>query len=176
VAVDGRGSLPFTLLQNESLVATASWALGEAGAELLDFNALWGQVQESGRAVVLHDPLCPLTPVPFLRFAIESSAADDVVVVGVRPVTDTIKAVADNVVGETVDRESLWTVTSPIVLPPAVVATLPAWPDTDDFAALAASLRTRFPVSFLEAPSIGRRVEDESAVRLLEAFQDERAE
>lgn len=171
VATTGRGSLPFALLHGESLVATASWALGEAGVDLLDFNVTWAQVQEVGAVVVLHDSLCPLTPVPFLRAAIEASADRGAVVIGVRPVTDTIKTVTGGVVGETVDRDSLWTVTSPIVLPAVVVAALPEWPELDDFAALATWLRGRFPVSFLQAPALGRRVEDESAVRLLEAFR-----
>jgi 2-C-methyl-D-erythritol 4-phosphate cytidylyltransferase len=93
-----------------------------------------------------------------------------VVVVGVQPVTDTIKSVHAGVVGETVDREGLWTVTSPVVLPPDVVAELDDWPDADDFTQLVGWLRERFEVRFLEAPALGRRVEDESAVALLEAL------
>ena len=41
VPVEGRGSLPFALLHGESLVAVASWAVGEAGVDLLDFTASW---------------------------------------------------------------------------------------------------------------------------------------
>ena len=43
VPVEGRGSMPFALLHGESLVAVASWALGEAGVELLDFTAVLGR-------------------------------------------------------------------------------------------------------------------------------------
>ena len=46
--VEGRGSLPFALLHGESLVAVASWALGEAGVELLDFTASWADVAGAG--------------------------------------------------------------------------------------------------------------------------------
>ncbi len=92
--------------------------------------------------------------------------------VGCRPVTDTIKTVAADRVGETVDRESLVAVTSPVVLSAEAVAALDGWPDLADFAALVTSLRSRFPVELLEAPSLGRRVEDESAVVLLEAFEE----
>ena len=71
------------------------------------------------------------------------------------------------------DRDSLWQVTSPVVLPAAVVQALTAWPDLDDFAALVDGLRERFEVRFVEAPALGRRVGDESAVRMLETFADE---
>ena len=73
-------------------------------------------------------------------------------------------------VGGTVDRDGLWAVTSPVVLPADVVAELDAWPDADDFTALVSWLRQRFEVRFLEAPALGRRVEDESSVALLEAL------
>lgn len=174
VPVEGRGSMPFTLVHGDSLVAVASWALGEAGVDLLDFTETWASVQDMQRPVVLHDPLCPMTPVAFLRSAAAQAAESGCVVVGVRPVTDTIKSVRADVVGETVDRESLWTVASPVVLPAAVVAALPDWPELGDFASLVSSLRPRFEMSFLEAPALARRVEDESAVRLLEAFEEER--
>ena len=63
VPVDGRGSMPYALLHGESLVAVASWALGDAGVELLDFTADWADVQARETALVVHDPLCPGTPV-----------------------------------------------------------------------------------------------------------------
>lgn len=173
VPTAGRGGLPFALLHGEALVTIASWALGDAGVDLLDFTATWPQVREVGQPLVLHDPLCPLTPVGFLREAVRRCRVEDAVVVGVRPVTDTIKTVAGDVVGETVDRDSLHTVCSPVVLPASVVAALEDWPDLDDFAALVTTLRERFPVMFLEAPALGRRVEDESAVALLTAFAEE---
>ncbi len=169
VPTEGRGSLPFALLHGESLVAVASWALGEAGAELLDFNASWPAVQERRAMLVVHDPLCPAAPVAFLRQAVAAAAAAHAVVVGVRPVTDTVKAGHGDLVGETVDRADLVAVASPVVLPAAVVAELDDWPSFDDLAALVSRLRERFPVSFLEAPALGRRVGDESDLKLLEA-------
>lgn len=164
VPVTGRGSLPFALLDGEALVAVASWTLEAAGVELLDFDVSWDAVRRLGRPLVIHDPLCPLTPPGFLREAV--AAATDAVVVGAQPVRDT-NSVHEGAVGETVDREALWAVTSPIVLPASVVAQLDDWPDTDDVTVLVARLCERFPVSFLEAPALGRRVEDESAVALL---------
>ena len=166
VPVEGRGSLPFALLDGEPLVAVASWALGEAGVELLDFTAAWVDVQARAAAVVVHDPLCPGTPSEFLARAVE--AADGTVVVGVRPVTDTVKHVEDGVVGETVDRDGLFLVASPVVLPPAVVASLPELPALEDLAALVAQLRVDREITYLEAPPEARRVADESDLLLLQ--------
>jgi 2-C-methyl-D-erythritol 4-phosphate cytidylyltransferase len=172
VPVEGRGSLPFTLLHGESLVAVASWALGEAGAELLDFDASWSAVQERAAMLVVHDPLCPSTPVSFLREAIAVAGERHAVVVGVRPVTDTVKAVDGDVVHGTVAREDLVAVASPLVLPAGVVAEIDDWPRLDDLAALVSALRDRFPVTFLEAPVTARRVLDESDLRMLEALAE----
>jgi 2-C-methyl-D-erythritol 4-phosphate cytidylyltransferase len=154
VPVDGRGSMPFALLHHESLVAVASWALGEAGVELV------------------HDPLCPGTPVAFRRVAV-AVAADHggAVVVGVRPVTDTVRTVdASGALGATVDRAELLAVASPVVIPAAVLASLEQPPDLDDLADLVVALRRDHEVTFLDAPPEARRVADESDVRLLESL------
>lgn len=169
VPTDGRGSLPFALLHGESLVAIAAWSLGESGAELLDFNASWQSVIDRELPLVVHDPLCPATPVEFLRAALEQSMSSGAVVVGVRPVTDTVKQLEGDVVGETVDRSELAAVASPVVLPVSVIAAHDGWPDLDDIPSWVESLRGRFPVAFLEAPPEGRRVTDESDLKLLEA-------
>ena len=172
VPTTGRGSLPFASVHGEPLVVVASWALEEAGVDLVDFTASWQEVQASGRPLVVHDPLCPLTPVGFLREAIATAVRHDEVVVAVRPVTDTVKTLRPGaVLGSTVDREQLWTVTSPVVLPASVVAALEDWPDVEDPAALVTTLRDRFGVRFLEAPAAGARVQDESAIALLEALE-----
>lgn len=172
VPTTGRGSLPFTLLDGEPLVALASWALEDAGVELVDYHVELGRLAlaDRERPLVVHDPLCPLTPVSFLRRALEVAVAHDVVAVGVRPVTDTVKSVDAGVVGGTVDRATLWTVTSPVVLPASVVATLAVWPDADDLAALVTRLAESTEVRFLESPQLGRRVDDASSVALLEAL------
>src|SRR6476646_7893179 len=107
VPVEGRGSLPFALVHGESLVAAASWALGEAGVALFDASVTFEQVRESGRTLVLHDPLCPLTPVDFLVEAVALGEATGAVVAGFRPVTDTVKRSDGDRLGETVDRTDL---------------------------------------------------------------------
>lgn len=175
VPTTARGALPFTLLDGEPLVALASFALEDAGAELVDFDATLDDVR-GGRALVLHDPLCPLTPVEFLRETVAVASTEDVVVVGVHRVTDTVKEASGDVVGRTVDREGLWSLASPVVLPASVVDTFDDWPGTDDLLELLTRLRSRGEVRFLEAPPLARRVEDESAVVLLEALAAEAAD
>jgi 2-C-methyl-D-erythritol 4-phosphate cytidylyltransferase len=170
VPTTGRGSMPFTTLDGEPLVALASFALEDAGVELVDFDVELADLRDEHRPLVLHDPLCPRTPISFLREAVDTCVDEDVVVVGVHPVTDTIKSVRDGVVGETVDREGLWMLTSPVVLPASVVAGFGEWPDADDLTALVVRLRDLHEVRFLEAPALARRVADETDIELLEAL------
>jgi 2-C-methyl-D-erythritol 4-phosphate cytidylyltransferase len=169
VPVEGRGSLPFALVHGESLVAAASWALTTAGAKLFDYGVPFAGVQDSGQMLVIHDPLCPLTPASFLEEAIAESALTGAVVVGVRPVTDTVKEYDGERLGATVDREELMCVTSPVVLPASVVAALDGL-DTDDLAQLVEDLTQRFPVRHLPAPPLGRRIVDEADLDVLSAL------
>ena len=165
----GRGSLPFALVHGEPLVAAAAWAMGAAGVFIVDLGTGWEAVVDAGTPFVLHDALCPLTPPAFLTECVAHAAESSAVTVGVRPVTDTVKELADGSVGATHDRADLLQVVSPVVLPAAVVAALDGVPTTD-FAALVAELATRFPVETLEAPAEARRVADESDLRVLEAL------
>jgi 2-C-methyl-D-erythritol 4-phosphate cytidylyltransferase len=126
-------------------------------------------VQDADRALVVHDPLCPLTPVAFIEEAIEECERTGAVVVGVRPVTDTVKEYDGTTLGATLDREQLVCVTSPVVLPAAVVAALDSL-DTDDLAVLVARLTERFPVRHLLAPALGRRIVGESDLEVLVAL------
>jgi 2-C-methyl-D-erythritol 4-phosphate cytidylyltransferase len=169
VVEEGRGSLPFALIHGEALVACAGWALGESGATPVDLGTEWAGLVAAEEPVLLHDALCPLTPPSFLAACLAEAVEHDAVVVGVRPVTDTVKHVEGGVVGATVDRDGLLAVTSPVVLPAAVVAALDDLPSTD-FAALVAALAARFPVRTLEAPPEGRRVASVEDVRVLEAL------
>jgi len=166
---EGRGSLPFALVHGESLVAAAAWSLGEAGVVLVDRTTTWETIVATEESLVLHDSLCPMAPPAFLARCLEVSRERGAVVVGVRPVTDTVKVVADGVVGATLDRSGLLSVASPVVLPPAVVAALDGPPGTD-LAVLAHELAARFPVLSLEAPPEARRVSSPEEVRLLEAL------
>jgi 2-C-methyl-D-erythritol 4-phosphate cytidylyltransferase len=169
VPVEGRGSLPFALVHGESLVAAASWALGEAGVVLFDASVSFDQVRRSGCALVLHDPLCPLTPVEFIAEAADRCAQTGAVVVGFRPVTDTVKRAGRDLLGETVDRSRLRAITTPVVVPPAVLAGLERL-DTGDFPALVADLAARAEVVWLEAPALSRRVREQADLADLEAL------
>jgi 2-C-methyl-D-erythritol 4-phosphate cytidylyltransferase len=166
VPTDARGSLPYALVHGESLVAAASWALTTAGVELFDFSVSFEAVQEADRPLVVHDPLCPLTPAGFIEEAVEESERTGAVVVGVRPVTDTVKEYDGTRLGATLDREDLVCVTSPVVLPAAVLAALDGL-DTDDLASLVATLSQRFPVRHLPAPALGRRIVAEADLDVL---------
>ncbi|WP_134739843.1 2-C-methyl-D-erythritol 4-phosphate cytidylyltransferase [Nocardioides sp. 503] len=169
VVEEGRGSLPFALIHGEALVTCAVWALGEAGVTPVDLGTEWAGLVDSGEPFVLHDSLCPMTPASFIAACVSRSAASGAVVVGVRPVTDTVKVVADGFVGETVDRDGLLTVCSPVVLPATVVAALDGLPSLD-FAELVAALAARFPVEYADAPAAARRVSSEDDVAVLAAL------
>jgi 2-C-methyl-D-erythritol 4-phosphate cytidylyltransferase len=117
-----------------------------------------------------------LTPVSFIEEAIAECVQTGAVVVGVRPVTDTVKEYdaatgpgEAGTLGATLDRDELMCVTSPVVLPAAVVAALDELV-TDDLAELVAELARRFPVRHLPAPPLGRRITDEADLEVLSAF------
>ena len=179
VVDEGRGALPFRLIHGESLVAAAAWAAGEAGVDLLDQTVGWDSIGATGDPLLLHDPLCPMTPPTFLRACVEQAAAEDRIVVGVRPVTDTVKelvAVAEGSaqIGATVDRDSLVSVCSPNVLPASVVEDVvrdDRLPSTD-FVALVTALRERYDdrVVFVEAPPEARRIATDADIAVLAAL------
>ncbi|WP_238694411.1 2-C-methyl-D-erythritol 4-phosphate cytidylyltransferase [Nocardioides daphniae] len=115
---EGRGSLPYALIHGEALVACAAWGLGESGVQPVDTGTSWEEIAVAGEPVVLHDPLCPMTPADFIAACVLRAVTEDVVVVAVRPVTDTVKTVDDGAVGETVDRESCVRWPRPSCCPP----------------------------------------------------------
>lgn len=161
-----RGSLPFALVYGEPLIAAATLAVEAADVTVLDPRTEWATVVETGLPLVIHDPLCPLTPSSFLREAVEASLESDRVVVGVRPVTDTIKRDLGDRLGETIDRSALREVTSPIVLPARLVAELGQLP-TEDFASIVANLDG---ARELEAPPLSKRVRNAEDIPVLEAL------
>jgi len=164
-----RGSLPYSLIHGESLIACAAWGLGDAGVTPIDFSTAWAGVVDAGEPFVVHDTLCPMTPASFIASCLATAVSSDTVVVAFRPVTDTVKQIVDGFVGATFDRSTLRQVASPIVLPASVVLALdelPSW----DFTALVAALDGRFPITWVEAPPSARRVASADDVRLLEAL------
>jgi hypothetical protein len=152
-----RGSLPYALIHGESLVACASWALGESGVTPVDYSTTWSGIQRGEEPFMLHDALCPMTPATFLAACLVRCVESGAVVAAFRPVLDPATEGCERAV------------TSPVVLPAAVVAALDDVPSYD-FAALVAALDARFDIVWVEAPPDGRRVTTESEVRELEAL------
>lgn len=179
VLESGRGSLPYGLIHGEPLVRCAVLALEEADIEPIDADAEWALVQElvedRGEALVLHDALCPLTPPDFLARC-AALAAGGPVVAAYRPVTDTIKQLDGDLVGRTVDRETLRALGSPVVLPAALVAAMTEPPGAD-LVALVSRLRGEgVEIEWIEAPADARRVASADDVRVLEALTARRAD
>jgi 2-C-methyl-D-erythritol 4-phosphate cytidylyltransferase len=154
-------------------VACAAWALGESEVDLVDASVPWAGLAESGDDVVLHDSLCPMTPPDFIRACVERARETGRPVVGVRPVTDTVKVVSDGFVGETVDREGLLAVASPLVIPAEVAAVIDH-PSHDLARAVVDLVAAGHQVETLVAPPEARRVSSVEGVRLLEALTDPR--
>lgn len=169
VPLEGRGSLPFALVHGESLVAAASWAVGQSGARLYDASVTFDQVRASGLALLIHDPLCPLAPADFLAEAAERAQESGTVVVGFRPVTDTVKHRAGETLGETVDRSGLRAVATPVVIPAAVLAGLDAV-DAGDLPRLVEELALLGEITWLEAPPVARRISGPEELVVLEAL------
>jgi 2-C-methyl-D-erythritol 4-phosphate cytidylyltransferase len=139
----------------------------------VDATVSWARIAAEGEPVVLHDALCPMTPPDFIAACVERVLTSDAVVVGTRPVTDTVKVVTDGLVGATVDREGLLAVVSPLVLPADVAATLASAPSdltrtVTDLAAAGHRVET------VPAPPEAGRVTSVEALRLLEALTGER--
>jgi 2-C-methyl-D-erythritol 4-phosphate cytidylyltransferase len=166
-----RGALPYALIHGQPLVAASAWGMEAAGITTVDLASGWNEVRRRGSAFVLHDALCPMTPPDFLARCLARAREADGVVVGVRPVTDTVKLVREGFVGQTLDRADLVAVCSPVALPPRVVAGLER-PPGPDLAGLVGSLARRYPVEQLEAPAAARRVRDEDELALLAALTE----
>jgi 2-C-methyl-D-erythritol 4-phosphate cytidylyltransferase len=174
VVDEDRGALPYALLHGDPLVAHAAWVLADAGVTPMDVGVPWSEVVDSGRPVVLQDALCPGTPPGFVVECLRRAVDSDTAVVGVRPVTDTVKVVSvvesqGRTVGETVDREGLVSVASPVVLPARLLPDLPAAPGPDLAALVSTLVAEGTGVEMVEAPPAGRRVTSEDEVRMLEA-------
>ena len=136
----------------------------------LPVDSWWDALGGEPQALLVHDPLCPLTTPSFLVEVAEagekgSSAA------AYRPVTDTVKTVDAGRISGTVDREQLAAIGSPVYLGRSVVDTALASreaPPLTDLAGLVTWARARGEVTLVRAPSLARRVDDVSAVGLLE--------
>ena len=169
ILLTGEGSLPFALIHGESLVSCAAFAVEAADVQLVDPATSWESVVDIGEPFVVHDALCPMTPPAFIAACVEQAEDEGRIVVAVRPVTDTVKTVADGIVGGTLDRDGLLAIASPVVVPASLLGVLDDVP-SGDLVALAARLAATQDVVTVEAPPEGRRVTTLDDVRLLEAL------
>ncbi len=125
--------------------------------------------------LVLHDAACPLLSAGAVEAAIkrQTDSGPNTVVVGVRPITDTLKQVADGVLVGTVDRESVIALASPVVVGPglldALAAQLPRAGQLADLTAVLAALPGCERLS-LEVPFQGRRLGGPDDVLLIECL------
>lgn len=118
--------------------------------------------------VLVLDAHCPL--VAAADVARVMSAAGTSPAVGVRPVTDTVKRVwhdDGDWLGETVDREVLIAVASPLAAQDGSV--LAGLDQVADVAELVATLRRAMEVALVEVGATARRVRDASDLELLTA-------
>ena len=146
-------------------------------AEVLGGHGWWGHVVATATAgLLVHDVLCPLASADFLRDVRRDVAGrPDTSLLAFRPVTDTVKTVVAGRIQGTIDREGLAALVSPVVVAPTLLAAAVASddrPPIDDFTRLAAWLRDRGEVDLVRAPSLARRVDDASAVNLLECVDE----
>jgi len=139
----------------------------------------WLRLREAdtgSTGLLVHDALCPLTSADFIRgVRQDASAHPEASLLAYRPVTDTVKIVVDERIQGTIDREGLAALVSPALVAPGVLTTALASddpPPVDDFAQLAGWLRQRGELELVRAPSLARRVEDASAVNLLECVDE----
>jgi 2-C-methyl-D-erythritol 4-phosphate cytidylyltransferase len=147
------------------------------GARVVTTSMWWEERDLLGaHDLLVHDALCPLTTAQFLRDVRE-------LVVGrpgcsfmsFRPVTDTTKTVVDEQISGTIDRQGLAALMSPAVVPASLLAgaiSANRKPPLSDFAELATWLRALGDLELVKAPSLACRVDDASAVNLLECMDE----
>jgi hypothetical protein len=127
------------------------------------------QVLAGEDVVVVHDPLCPMTPATWVRTLLDRFRPG-LALAAVLPVVDTLKTTSDGVVTGTLDRMGLKILSSPTMFPARTLIDEPGLSALlADPVALLELLRGRYGVELVEAPSTARRVDDEAGVELLAA-------
>jgi hypothetical protein len=127
-------------------------------------------------SLLVHDPLCPLTSPEFLAGVRRTGHENPgVSLAAFRPVTDTVKTVVDERIHGTIDREGLAALIAPVLIAAPILRAAVASadePPLDHFGELLSWLRSRGPVELVKGPSLARRVDDASAVNLLECVDE----
>jgi 2-C-methyl-D-erythritol 4-phosphate cytidylyltransferase len=128
--------------------------------------------------LVVHDPCCPLLPPSAVRECLDrlATAGPGSAVIGVRPVTDTIKEVVDGSIVGTVDRDSLTALASPVAIGQELLdplsRALPLAGQLADLPAVVQALSDLGNVVPVQVSSSARRVGDDSDVALLECLHE----
>ncbi len=164
---DALGGEPLVVVRRPDVARVAADVTRTGLAARVVAEEDWWEAAGASHHLLVHDALCPLASAEFLMAVAARAGTGSVV--GFRPVTDTVKTAVDGAIQGTIDRESLAAVTSPVLV---AVDTLDAEPPLADFARLVGWLRERGPVDLVAAPAIARRVDDESAVNLLESIDE----
>ncbi|MGA9101805.1 2-C-methyl-D-erythritol 4-phosphate cytidylyltransferase [Aeromicrobium sp.] len=147
------------------------------GARVVTGGEWWdGLAGRRAPDLLVHDVLCPLTTAQFLRRVWDrATARPGCSFMSYRPVTDTTKTVVDGRISGTIDRQGLAALVSPAVVPASSLDAAIAAdrrPPLSDFAELAAWLRSWGDLELVKAPSMARRVDDASAVNLLQCLDE----
>jgi 2-C-methyl-D-erythritol 4-phosphate cytidylyltransferase len=174
----GRGDLVHERLGSQTLLDRAVDMLSMLAsavavvAEAADADSLSARLGGFDRAII-HDPLCPLVSERFARRLLaEHRAQGGRPIVAVRPVIDTIKAAPGGVVAQTVDRDGLRVVVSPIVVSARdLLSANELGASLTDPSVLVARLRAVSTPDLVTAPAAVRRVEDRSGLRLVAAIE-----
>jgi 2-C-methyl-D-erythritol 4-phosphate cytidylyltransferase len=190
VPVARAGSLALAELAGEPLLLRALSATSAAGldpvvvtddlasvrpvlqdvAPLLGIADLAAAVGQRGPLLV-HDPLCPLTP-PSLLVSMSAMGADGAAAVAVLALTDTVKTTAGNVVTGTIDRAAVAAVASPFVGPTELV--LQAGGAVLDLPGLVRRLWDLVPIELVAAAAQCARVSEPSELELLSSVHQVR--
>ena len=168
VPLEGRGPLVYEVLHGRPLYVTAgrhvldvapdAVVLVSAGqrarvvedlaaaglrAPVLDAEQWWASLAAgAARALLVHDPLCPLAPPDLMARVCGQDAGTSVA--AVRPVTDTVKVAEAGRITGTIDRQTLAAVASPLLVAAPVLARALAAgdrPPLDDVARLVSWMR-----------------------------------
>jgi len=142
------------------------------GAPGVDRQTPLQRLCEGATVVVVHDALCPSVPPQVLADCL-AALTPGTAVVGVRPVTDTVKRVERGVVSSTLDRDAVAELASPVVFAvadlPAVLPRLPTAGALEDLLALVDALCRAVRLVGVEVPSSGRRLHHRDDLVLLAA-------
>lgn len=156
------------------------WALFTAARPLGTFLGQlcrYGFMSDGVELVVVLDPFCPLVPSSHLDAVVALARADPgSVVVAYRPMTDTVKSLVGDRIDSTVDRDRLRLLSSPLVLPMALVLQLNArgaLAGCHDTVSLVDLLRAEGArLVWSAAPVEGRRIHDVASLAVLESLTE----